>query len=538
MATLAAYTTCSALVAVALLLAATAAAQQCTSAVAGCVCETGAVTSAQYDAMYATLATAVQQSKSPRRGQRPEDFVGAIVRLSFHDAGEFLPGSDDSFRSDGFVHIDNGDNAGLQQVIAQLDTLWRQHCSVVSRADFWVLAAKVAIEQSGTPADYELPFRFGRVDAATCAYTGTRLPSSQGGLGEIERVFVTQMGMTMRDAVALLGAHTLGRMQEVNSGYEGSWVNGRDAATFNNEYFRELLGRPWRRTDNGLSPADRQPLEQWEAGPQLMLNTDMSIAFHIGVDGDTVGANNNVCGGRQLLQQIVNQAPPPPRGPNGPPPPPAGANCQLSDTFADSHEFALDNAAFLAAFATAFGKMTEVGYAAGDLVGLDVVSDSSSTTTATTTTTTSTSTTTTSTTTTTTTATTTTTTPTSTSTSTTTTALDGSDGCTDDAAWARTNGRTCVWVSSNPAQRCDQTGTDGRRAWLACPEACGACQAARCADDAAFRARVGRRDRSCTWIRRHRPGRNCLRTGIGGVPAHAACPDACGGFTPDSCPDI
>ena len=59
------------------------------------------------------------------------DFVGAIVRLSVHDDGELLPGSEDRFRSDGCVHIGNGNNAGLQQVAAQLDTFWRQHCSVV-----------------------------------------------------------------------------------------------------------------------------------------------------------------------------------------------------------------------------------------------------------------------------------------------------------------------------------------------------------------------------------------------------------------------
>ena len=104
---------------------------------------------------------------------------------------------------------------------------------------------------------------------------------------------------------------------------------------------------------------------------------------------------------------------------------------------------------------------------------------------------------------------------------------DPADGSANDATWARTISRTCVWVSSNPAQCFGQTGTDGRRAWLACSEACGACQAALCAD-ATFRARVGRLDCCCTWTRRDRPGRNYLRTGIDGVPAYTACPDACG----------
>jgi hypothetical protein len=57
----------------------------------------------------------------------------------------------DGLRSDGCIHTSAEGNAGIQELIDRLDVLWRPFCSVISRADFWVLAAKVAIEE-GTPS--------------------------------------------------------------------------------------------------------------------------------------------------------------------------------------------------------------------------------------------------------------------------------------------------------------------------------------------------------------------------------------------------
>jgi hypothetical protein len=45
---------------------------------------------------------------------------------------------------------------------------------------------------------------------------GTR---AEGGFGELTRVFVNQMGLTTRNAVVILGAHSLGRAETANSGY-------------------------------------------------------------------------------------------------------------------------------------------------------------------------------------------------------------------------------------------------------------------------------------------------------------------------------
>ena len=127
------------------------------------------------------------------------------------------------------MDFSNPDNNGLQDTVALLADLRAPYCQLISRSDFWVLAAKAAVELAAD-CDYTVGFRYGRTDNAECAVAtqyaaGSRLPSAEGDQAEIERVFVTQMGLTFDDAVALLGAHTLGRAQRGNSGYEGPWTH-------------------------------------------------------------------------------------------------------------------------------------------------------------------------------------------------------------------------------------------------------------------------------------------------------------------------
>ena len=187
------------------------------------------------------------------------EFVGGLVRLAFHDAAEFDPGSSDNLRSDGCVDLTNDGNAGLGPIIEQLDEMWMPYCPQISRADFWVLAAKTAIEEStsyvpseygrnvnldgcdlatgdgcthgggrrsllrgdGTLEEFVLPFRYGRVDVGACAVdTAVRLPSSESGPSEIEQKIMHKFDLDAKHAVALMGAHTLGRCDMNNSGYK------------------------------------------------------------------------------------------------------------------------------------------------------------------------------------------------------------------------------------------------------------------------------------------------------------------------------
>ena len=289
--------------------------------------------------MYSAIETAIADS-NPRNTPRDQrgDMVGGIVRLSFHDAGEFDRTAADALGPDGCVDLTKGDNAGLAAVITDLDRIWGPFCDIISKADFWVLAAKVSVEVTAVVA-YEVPFRYGRATAAECGYAGDRLPAAEGGVEEIERVFVTAMGLTFRDAVALLGAHTLGRLETENSGFEGAWTTTPD--TFDNDYFVTLTQNGW-----DLAVLD-DAHTTWVRGGTMFLNADMELAYHVADEAD----NLNRCGPVGMGG-----------GRNG------NGRC-LDNTVVNSHaiEFGNSETAWLAAFATAFQGMTEVGFAEGDL---------------------------------------------------------------------------------------------------------------------------------------------------------------------------
>ncbi len=122
------------------------------------------------------------------------------MRLAFHDAGEMDQTSSDSLGPDGCLS-ESGSNAGLVETDSLVNTLlepiWQQHCDKISRADFWVLFAKLSIEKADSTHSMRVAFQFGRQDVTTCNAGIGRLPSADFGLSEFERVFVNQMGLTL-----------------------------------------------------------------------------------------------------------------------------------------------------------------------------------------------------------------------------------------------------------------------------------------------------------------------------------------------------
>lgn len=50
-------------------------------------------------------------------------------------------------------------------------------------------------------------------------------------------------GVQYREAVALVGAHTIGRCHTDRSGFWGPWTNA--PTTFSNLYFQELMNNKW-----------------------------------------------------------------------------------------------------------------------------------------------------------------------------------------------------------------------------------------------------------------------------------------------------
>jgi catalase (peroxidase I) len=166
------------------------------------------------------------------------------------------------------------DNAGLVEdtsaVLTIIESAWQESCDKISRADFWVLWAKLIVEYTALPQQISIDFQFGRKDNLACEIGAGRLPSAQKGITEITRVFVTQMGLTINDAggtfilnllvvyqtnshlstlVTLLGGHTLGHVHTATSGYGQAnadtdiLINAWDPTpnVFDNKYFSSMI---------------------------------------------------------------------------------------------------------------------------------------------------------------------------------------------------------------------------------------------------------------------------------------------------------
>lgn len=272
---------------------------------------------------------------------------GASLRLCFHDAGEvLLTDSTDRLGMDGCLQTVNRDNSGLieqdQIVNTFLEPIWQQHCSSISRADFWALWGKLVIELSAS-IPVSVDFYFGRFDNTDCSAGAGRLPMASGLLDEVHRVFVVQMGLTLEDAVTLIGAHTIGHMSTSFSGFGNPPTDPRsDTVDFNawdlsswildHDYFRALVGAEWTRFEfNGSQAYSASP-----SMPLMMLNTDMSIAYALDVDSSGQ-PQAMACGGSQHCARELS-------------------TLNLVNAYASSNDH------FVSEFAKSFTKMCNVGY--------------------------------------------------------------------------------------------------------------------------------------------------------------------------------
>jgi len=217
------------------------------------------------------------------------DMLGGIVRLSFHDAATFDPVTNTG-GADGCVDLSVPENNGLGLVIDALSSVVSAVEGNLSRADVWALAANMAIEAAGGP---KIEFQIGRIDNNSCDGHGERLPNAELGHSHIVDVMVSKLNFSERETVALMGAHVLGQATRSISGYQGTWV--RNVGRFSNQYFQDLIGRPWNRN---VQPAfGGQPRTQWDGpGTTMMLNTDIELAF------DTSGGCTRVGGGADRLR--------------------------------------------------------------------------------------------------------------------------------------------------------------------------------------------------------------------------------------------
>jgi len=321
---------------------------------------------AAYTGIRASFNALMVGQYSPANPFARADLFGQAVRYSFHDAGESDIRFSDGMGPDGCLS-NTAANKGLLEssslIQSVMDPIWQQYCDVIGRADFFVLFAKLVLEAATATGSISIPFQYGRRHNVNCIAGANRLPDAQGGLEIYQQVFVTQLGLSLTDGVALLGAHSLGHVHQANSGYGqanaqtdiriNAWVP--NPVVFDNSYYNSMINPNWR---NRAVPGSTT-LNMWTIGNNnIMLNSDMSLGFQISQasTGSCVqcGVPGQLCGTTAGVSSCANPA------------------ATTSATFATANSYRTNNQLFLDDFTKAFTKMTSVSYAAGQLTPIDL----------------------------------------------------------------------------------------------------------------------------------------------------------------------
>jgi len=237
-----------------------------------------------------------------------------FVRLGFHDC---VGGCD------GCVDLLNPDNNGLAIPIAELTDIVRKYSiKGITRADMWVLAAQTSAEVLNSVPSVAFPFKwYGRptcdqrtnIDACkagNCALDrgpDRKMPSGNFDTHQVLTYFKDTFGFDTEETVTLMGAHAIGKVNRINSGYAGDgWSS--TPTVLNNSYYAQLIGLgsttselvqrtpQWRRAEidntdfvdvNGNPVPTRH---QWNFTNLFMLNADIAMVRNftgrISADGE------------------------------------------------------------------------------------------------------------------------------------------------------------------------------------------------------------------------------------------------------------
>lgn len=269
------------------------------------------------DPFHHFIIPGVRQAEEDIRALIAEDenLGPKFVRLGFHDC---IGGCD------GCVDMTLADNVGLDIPIDALEPLVRLHENeIFSRADIWALAALVGTDVAQTRSQTKVDFSLESIGRQNCESKGTpcldvdgnerschsklgphhQFPESDITTEELFHFFSAEFQFSVQEVVALMGAHTLGSMSKVHSGFDApnGWV--RDNLLLDNDYYIELVGGfgraapleelidnapPWSRVHMDNSDLPGIPSRNcWKAKPPrldgngqeeiIMLNADVRI---------------------------------------------------------------------------------------------------------------------------------------------------------------------------------------------------------------------------------------------------------------------
>jgi hypothetical protein len=222
-----------------------------------------------------------------------EDRYAVAVRIAFHDC---VGGCD------GCINRANPGNFGsLFTSLDIIDPIYdARYKAYMSRADFYVLAGVTALEESlkfnnaNLTSNYIRPvkfnFKYGRCDCPTSPRTNVDvgLPHGHFDYQEVMDFFKQEFGFSVKESVAIMGAHTLGGASGARgSGFEGFWKEDATAAArLNNRYYSVLVDRSltWENVDQSVNNGFAEQRWQWVAGTTpagvpapFMLNADVAL---------------------------------------------------------------------------------------------------------------------------------------------------------------------------------------------------------------------------------------------------------------------
>lgn len=172
----------------------------------------------------------------------PKSKAPVIVRLVFHDAGTYSStGGNGGVNASIRFELDRPENTGLKRgwrVVEQVRAALANTpaAAEVSSADIIALAGAYAVQVCGGPV---IRLKVGRTDAAAADPPG-RMPAETFSAAQLKQTFADK-GFSVRELVALSGAHTLG-----SKGYG-------DPVTFDNTYYKSLLQKPWLNKDDPMA---------------------------------------------------------------------------------------------------------------------------------------------------------------------------------------------------------------------------------------------------------------------------------------------
>jgi hypothetical protein len=279
------------------------------------------------------------------------NFVPSSIRLIFHDC---ISGCN------GCINIKNSDNTRLKGALINNVVLYENggyaqkkfYGKTLSRADFWVLVSMRALYNASKLPGLTLPvldFKMGRVDCTAGATLDEPedLPKSHRSFDHLIEMFGPgKFNFSVREIVAIMGAHSLGAVKPDTSGYDGWWVIKN--TVFDNSFYTHLVNASLKYQSATMNVNGFGTKYQWNATvdhctdpncfpkpakhPRMMLNTDMSLYLKFNVD--TLGKPS--CG---------------------------YTNCSLNDESAEIvKEFAQNESSFKQTFGIVFTKLVQHGY--------------------------------------------------------------------------------------------------------------------------------------------------------------------------------